>query len=154
MCALEPTLDTFLIMAKKVNYWQDLPLDALTPEQWESLCDGCGLCCLHKLIDADTDEVHYTRVACKLMDAETGLCRDYDHRSQRVPDCVQLTVAKVSSYDWLPTSCAYRLRYQGLPLPEWHPLNYGNRELVKQHGIQAIPVIIATPGIKSEDYVI
>ncbi|AHF01318.1 hypothetical protein THIAE_05475 [Thiomicrospira aerophila AL3] len=137
-----------------LKYWQDLPLRYLNHEQWENLCDGCGLCCLIKLVDEDTGELAHTRVACQLMDIKTGLCSNYSQRKKYVPECVQLDISKVAEFDWLPETCAYRLRYHGLPLPAWHPLNTGNREQVKYHGLQSIPVVLSAPGIAPEDYVI
>lgn len=139
---------------KTVLYWQDVPLRYLNHEQWESLCDGCGLCCLIKLVDEDTGELIHTRVACQLMDLKTGLCSNYSQRRKYVPECIQLDLSKIPEFDWLPETCAYRLRYFGMPLPDWHPLNAGDREQVKYHGLQSIPVVLSAPGIDPEDFVI
>ncbi len=109
-------------------FWRTHSLDDLSDEQWESLCDGCGKCCLNKLQDEDTGEVYYTRVACKLLDHETGCCNDYPNRLQQVPDCLDLRHADASVYTWLPATCAYRLLATGADLPEWHHLRTGDRE--------------------------
>jgi uncharacterized cysteine cluster protein YcgN (CxxCxxCC family) len=138
----------------KEKYWQTLALDQLSQAEWESLCDGCGLCCLHKLQDEDTDEIVYTRIVCRYSDIQTGSCGDYAHRSINVPSCVPLTLERVAEFDWLPDSCAYRLRYFNLPLPDWHPLNIGDDSQVKYHGLQSINVVVESLGLDEEDYLI
>lgn len=116
------------------RFWEDTPLDKLDRGQWEALCDGCGKCCLHKLEDEETGELFATNVACRLLDRRTAQCSDYRHRRAYVPDCVRLTPGNVSSIDWLPSTCAYRLRAEGKPLPGWHYLVCGDREAVKRAG--------------------
>jgi uncharacterized cysteine cluster protein YcgN (CxxCxxCC family) len=115
--------------ALRDRFWE-LPLEALTRNEWEALCDGCGKCCLHKLEDAQTGEIHPTNVACKLLDRRSARCMDYRNRKTFVPDCVRLDLAKLRSIDWLPATCAYRLRDEGKPLEPWHPLISGNPESV------------------------
>jgi uncharacterized cysteine cluster protein YcgN (CxxCxxCC family) len=117
-----------------VNFWEK-PLAALDRQEWEALCDGCGKCCLHKLEDADTGEIHATSVACRLLDLHSGRCTNYRGRRAFVPDCVRLTAGSVSKLPWLPSTCAYRLRAEGKPLPEWHPLISGDPETVHRAGI-------------------
>jgi hypothetical protein len=117
-----------------VNFWEK-PLAALTRDEWEALCDGCGKCCLHKLEDADTGEVHATNVACKLLDRHTARCTNYRGRKAYVPDCVRLTSSRVGALAWLPSTCAYRLRSEGKPLPDWHYLVCGDREAVHRAGM-------------------
>jgi uncharacterized cysteine cluster protein YcgN (CxxCxxCC family) len=102
--------------------------------EWESLCDGCGKCCVHKLEDEETGELHPTNVACRLLDRRTGRCSDYRRRRVYVPECVRLTPAKLDELDWLPSTCAYRLLANGEPLPEWHPLITGDPESVHRAG--------------------
>lgn len=92
------------------------------------LCDGCGKCCLHKLIDDDTGDYLFTNVACRLLDTETRRCRNYAERRRFVPDCVLLTPDNLEHLDWMPKTCAYRLRHEGKPLPDWHPLICGDPE--------------------------
>ncbi len=116
------------------NFWDDLPLDQLDRAQWEALCDGCGKCCVHKLEDDDTGELHPTNVACKLLDRRTGQCSDYRHRHAFVPECVRLTPRLVREIEWLPATCAYRLRGDGKPLPDWHYLISGDRDAVHRAG--------------------
>lgn len=100
----------------------------MTTEEWESLCDGCGKCCLVKLEDDETDEVYYTDVACRYLDPATARCRDYPRRQQNVSTCLNLTPDTTQVYDWLPATCAYRLLAHAQPLPVWHPLVTGARD--------------------------
>ena len=110
------------------EFWKNYSLQELTPTEWEALCDGCGLCCLIKLEDEDSREVAYTKVACKLLDCQTGLCSNYAERVQYVPDCIQLTPEKLTEIHWLPNSCAYRRVAEGKALPTWHHLKTGTRQ--------------------------
>ena len=123
-------------MADETPFWEK-PLDALTPQQWEALCDGCGRCCLNKLEDWDTGDIYFTDVACTLFDDHSCRCRDYDNRLSTVPDCVLLTREKVAAISWLPPTCAYRLRDEGKPLRWWHHLVSGDPNTVHTAGISA-----------------
>lgn len=116
-------------------FWQTKNLNQLTRSEWESLCDGCGQCCLHKLQDEDTDEIYWTSVACTLLNPETCQCRDYPNRKKTVPDCIFLTPEIVDEVDWLPVTCAYRLVAEGSDLYWWHPLVSGSPETVHEAGI-------------------
>ncbi|XOV89318.1 MAG: YcgN family cysteine cluster protein [Pseudomonadota bacterium] len=115
-------------------WWEKKPLGAMNPQEWESLCDGCARCCLHKLEDADTGEVHYTDVVCRYLD-KACRCTEYPRRNKLVPDCVVLNPDLVSSFHWLPDTCAYRLLAEGKPLFDWHPLVSGNPGSVRDAGI-------------------
>ncbi|WP_294394041.1 YcgN family cysteine cluster protein [uncultured Sphingomonas sp.] len=117
------------------RFWENKPIDQLSRDEWESLCDGCGKCCLHKLEDEETGAIYPTNVACRLLDRKNGLCRDYKNRKRFVPDCVRLTPAKLEELEWLPSTCAYRLVADGKPLPDWHYLVSGSRETVHQAGM-------------------
>jgi len=114
-------------------FWEQ-PLATLDRAQWEALCDGCGKCCLHKVEDADTGEIYHTNVACRLLDGHSARCSDYRHRRALVPDCLRLTQGNVGKIGWLPESCAYRLRAEGRPLPDWHHLVSGDPEAVHREG--------------------
>jgi uncharacterized protein len=116
-------------------FWKTKPLEAMSEAEWESLCDGCGKCCLAKLEDEDTGEIHWTSVACRLFDAGTCRCTDYAGRLARVHDCVRLTPQNVRTLTWLPSTCAYRLVAEGKDLPRWHPLVSGRPETVHEAGI-------------------
>jgi uncharacterized cysteine cluster protein YcgN (CxxCxxCC family) len=120
-------------MNKRKPFWEK-PLSALDRGEWEALCDGCGRCCMHKLEDEDTGVLYATNVACKLLYRRNGRCTDYGHRKQRVSDCVVLKPDKLGGMDWLPETCAYKLRAAGKPLPEWHYLISGSRETVHEAG--------------------
>jgi len=116
-------------------FWEQKKLSEMNHQEWESLCDGCGRCCLHKLEDADDGEVYYTRVACQLLDIKQCRCKDYQNMQQIVPDCLQLSVKQAQFFDWLPNSCAYRLLAEGESLPSWHPLITGNSQSVIDAGV-------------------
>lgn len=120
-------------MADAKPFWEK-PLADLDRGEWEALCDGCGRCCLHKLEDSETGLLYPTKVACKLLDRRNGSCTDYPNRKQRVSDCVVLDQDRLGDLQWLPQTCAYRLRANGEPLPEWHYLVSGSRESVHQAG--------------------
>jgi uncharacterized cysteine cluster protein YcgN (CxxCxxCC family) len=113
-------------------FWQRKRLADMTDAEWESLCDGCGRCCLVKLEDEDTAETYFTDVGCRLLDGQTCRCRDYAHRSEKVDDCVRLTPKVVHELRWLPPTCAYRLLDEGKDLYWWHPLVSGDPDSVHQ----------------------
>lgn len=131
-------------------FWRK-PLAQLSDPEWESLCDGCGRCCLIKLEDEDTGAVHFTNVACRLLDHGTCRCRDYPNRQQIVPDCIRLTRENVGTLGWLPKTCAYRLRSIGQDLPEWHPLVTGDPESTVKAGISCRGRIAAGEAEVDED---
>ena len=116
------------------RFWE-LPIESLNREEWEKLCDGCGKCCLHKLEDEETGELLPTNVACRLLDRSTCRCTNYKLRRVFVPDCVRLDAASLREIDWLPSTCAYRLRGEGKPLQDWHPLISGDPESVHKAGM-------------------
>jgi uncharacterized protein len=116
-------------------FWNQKTLEELNPAEWESLCDGCGRCCLVKLEDADSGAVYFTDIGCKLFDASACRCTDYARRQKKVHDCIRLTPAKVRTLSWLPPSCAYRLVAEGRDLPWWHPLISGTRASVHEAGV-------------------
>ena len=122
-------------MAPVSEWWNCKPLEQLNNEQWEALCDGCAKCCLHKLEDEDTGEVFYTRVRCRYLKEDSCSCGDYANRSVLEPNCIHLEQGNVGALDWLPSTCAYRLRAAGEPLPEWHYLVSGSRETVHEVGV-------------------
>ncbi len=117
------------------TFWEKIPLEKMNATQWESLCDSCGKCCLHKLEDEDSGKIYVCNVACKLMDVETCRCLDYKNRKKQVPDCTVLTVERIAEFHWLPETCAYRLLAEGTPLFEWHPLVSGDASTVHSAGI-------------------
>ena len=125
-------------------FWRVKSLEEMSEPEWESLCDGCGRCCLVKLEDEDTGEVHYTEIGCKLLDGRTCKCRDYVNRQAEVADCVKLTPMTVRGLSWLPATCAYRRVNEGLGLAWWHPLVSGRAETVAEAGVSARGKIFAS----------
>ena len=122
-------------MSRTGPFWKTKRLEDMSKDEWESLCDGCGRCCLHKLRYEDTNALAHTNVACRLLDLNSCQCTDYARRQRKVPDCVSLTPAAVREIDWLPPTCGYRLVADGKPLAWWHPLVSGDRDTVHQAGI-------------------
>lgn len=122
-------------MIAQIPFWQRKRLEEMTAAEWESLCDGCGLCCLNKLEDEDSGEVYHTNLACRYMDTDNCRCTVYPERSRRVPGCTVLTPETVRDYSWLPLTCAYRTLAEGRPLPDWHPLRSGDPESVHRAGV-------------------
>ena len=116
-------------------FWQRKRLEEMTAQEWESLCDGCGLCCLIRFEDEETGEVIPTRVACKLLDRDLCRCRDYENRKAHVPDCIKLTPDAIEALNWMPKSCAYRRLHEGRDLAWWHPLVTGDPESVHRAGV-------------------
>lgn len=115
-----------------MTFWKTKSLEEMSRVEWESLCDGCGKCCLSKLEDEDTGEIVWTSVACRLFDAGKCACRDYTNRNEKVPDCVILTTENVRTIPWLPKTCAYRLVAEGRDLFDWHPLKSGRADSVHE----------------------
>ena len=143
-------------MNNDTRFWETKQLNDLTHEEWEALCDGCGLCCMHKLQD-DEDEhapVLMTRVVCRCYDLRATQCSDYANRHSNVPECTALTIARASEFEWLPQTCAYRLRHHNLPLPSWHPLISGSRESVRPYSLHALNPVLETEDMDLEDYLI
>ena len=142
----------------KSNFWETKTLAEMTREEWESLCDGCGQCCLHKLENIDTREIYITSVACKLLDLKTCRCKNYAERTKLVPDCLALYDVSFKEYEWLPRTCAYRLLNGGKKLPEWHPLISKEKNSVKKAGMLVESYAISETKLKNiedlEDYIL
>jgi uncharacterized cysteine cluster protein YcgN (CxxCxxCC family) len=132
-------------------FWRRKTLEEMTPEEWESLCDGCGKCCLIKLEDPDTAELSFTDIACRLLDAHACRCTDYKNRSKRVRGCVRLTAQKLRGMSWLPSTCAYRLVAEGRDLYWWHPLVSGDPESVHAAGMSVRGRTVPEGSVKDEE---
>ena len=115
---------------KNPTFWEIKKLSELNSDEWESLCDGCGKCCVIKLIDEDTNHLHYTNISCHLLDTENCSCKNYKDRKKIVKDCVKLSPNNLDDLKWLPSTCAYKLINEGKKLPNWHPLVQGDKSLM------------------------
>lgn len=122
-------------MPPNTFFWQQKTLTELSPDEWESLCDGCARCCLHKLEDEDNGDIYYTNVACHLLDLTTCRCTDYPNRSELVPTCLTLTPQMVAALPWLPETCSYHHLAAGKDLEWWHPLICENHHSIHEAGI-------------------
>ena len=140
-------------MTLRKNFWDTVPLDEMTPQEWEALCDGCGKCCLNKLEDADTGEVFFTNIACRLLDDATCRCSNYEIRKTIVPECVVLTpeTLETTAY-WMPKSCAYRRLNEGRGLADWHPLISGDPNTVHTAGISMKNRTLGEMSIPEDDW--
>lgn len=136
----------------KAPFWRTKSLEDLTESEWESLCDGCGRCCLNKLEDDDTGEILLTRLACRLLDIGSCRCSDYENRKRRVPECVKIDAETVRAVKWLPPTCAYRLVGEGRDLFWWHPLVSGTPQTVHDAGISIRSFARSEKGVKVENY--
>lgn len=134
-------------------FWKRKSLAEMDRAEWESLCDGCGRCCLHKLEDIDTGLLFYTSVVCHLFDDEHCRCTRYEARSVLVPDCLVLEPGNLDRINFLPETCAYRLLNEGLDLPDWHPLVSGDPESVHKEGISVRGKVISETYVHPDDLV-
>lgn len=134
-------------------FWKTTPLAAMDRAQWESLCDGCGRCCLHKLEDIDTGKLFFTSVVCHLMDDRSCRCTRYAERNILVPDCLVLSPDNLATINFLPDTCAYRLLNEGRELPAWHPLVSGSADSVHDAGISVRDKVISEEFVHPDDLV-
>jgi len=135
-------------------FWQARTLAEMTRAEWESLCDGCARCCLHKLQDSGSDDAHvyYTDIACRLLDTNSCRCTDYEHRLERVDDCIDLSQEDFAQFHWLPSTCAYRRLAEGGDLPVWHPLLTGDPASVHAAGQSVRGRVVCESVVADEDY--
>jgi uncharacterized cysteine cluster protein YcgN (CxxCxxCC family) len=135
------------------RFWEKKPINALSDAEWEALCDGCGKCCLNKIEDEDTGRVYLTRVACRLFDDSTCRCGQYEIRHQFVPECIVLRPDNIDQHAyWMPRTCAYRLLWQGKPLPAWHPLLSGDPETVHDAGVSMRHLTVPEFEVSEDDW--
>ena len=135
-----------------MSFWEEKSLAEMPLDEWESLCDGCARCCLHKLEDEDTGEVFYTDVVCRYLEQSSCRCQEYQQRNTLVPNCVWLKPEDVEAFHWLPETCAYRRVAEGQPLAAWHPLISGRAESVLEAGIAVTHRCISETRVAEEDF--
>ncbi|WP_282607232.1 YcgN family cysteine cluster protein [Pelagibius sp. Alg239-R121] len=138
-------------MTSDTPFWRHKALDDLTRDEWESLCDGCGKCCLIKLEDEDSGDIIATDVTCKLLDLGTCRCSQYEQRTRYVPDCVALTPENIGSLAFMPATCAYRLLAEGKPLEDWHPLVSGDPDSVHRAGMSVLNRVVPETEVEDAD---
>jgi len=134
------------------NFWEEKSLSDMSPEEWESLCDHCGRCCLLRLIDDETEELLTTNIVCRAYDQEKGQCGCYERRHGEVPECLDLNAQNIRTEHWIPSSCAYRRLSEGRGLAFWHPLVAGDRKLMDGLGISIKDKIVAEVTVGEEEY--
>ena len=154
-----------------VPYWQSKSLAEMTDSEWEAICDGCAKCCLHKFIDdetveqatptqhmQDSEQIHYTNIACGLLNTKTCSCTQYAKRTVLVPECVKLTKDNLQDIFFMPPSCSYRRLHEGRGLPSWHPLlNKGKKTAMHLAGMSVRGKTIADHDVdlsQFEDYIV
>ncbi len=136
----------------RTRFWENYSLKELNSNEWEALCDGCGKCCLRKIEDADTKEIFYTNVSCKLLDIKSARCRNYKDRKKIVPDCIILTPDNIKEIAyWMPETCGYRRVFYGEPLEHWHPLMTNNKNSAIKAGQTIANQVISEADVNEED---
>ena len=138
-------------MTIEKDFWKHKSLNEMSLEEWEALCDGCGICCLFKLEDEKSGEVLRTDVACRFLDLKSCTCQLYNDRKNAMPSCVKLTPSKVGKLNWLPDTCAYRLILKGKLLPDWHPLVSGDPASVHRARISVLGKVVSEAEISMDD---
>ena len=142
-------------MTTNAPFWETRRLEEMTDEEWESVCDGCGQCCLNKLQDADTDEIYFTNVACNLLNIKSCRCKHYATRFEYEPDCIKLTRENLPTFSWLPRTCGYRLLAEGKSLPDWHPLLTGSAREMHAKRISVRYIAVRESEVRNwEDHII
>jgi uncharacterized protein len=141
------------MIAKRYEpFWKTTPLEKMSPSEWESICDGCGKCCLQKLQDDDTEEVFYTNLACHQLNITSCQCKVYDTRQAKVASCITLTADQIDQFQWLPDTCSYRVLYETKELPNWHPLVVGNDKEMLRQGLTVRHYAINEQSVDEEDW--
>lgn len=138
-----------------MSFWKEKSLSQMTPDEWELLCDGCGKCCLNKLIDDETEELYYTNAACKLLNLQTCSCSRYPERFVHVPQCTAINIDNIATLTWLPDSCAYVRLYHGRELASWHPLISGSKVAMHAAGMSVKGKVVNETKVRDiEDHIV
>jgi len=135
-----------------MSFWHDKTLAEMTTAEWESLCDGCARCCMIKLEDEDSGEVHHTALVCDLLDIDACRCTRYPQRHELVPDCIEFNADLAAALNWLPTTCAYRRLAEGRGLPDWHPLVTGRADSVHEAGISVRGRVLHAASVHEDEH--
>lgn len=133
------------------EFWKGRSLQDFTHEEWEALCDGCGLCCLIKIMDEEGDDVYYTDVICRYHDSNQCRCTVYGERTVKVPTCLVVTPEIADNLEWIPETCAYRLLAEGKDLPDWHPLVAGNSDLMHRRGNSVKGKVVSEAKVRDDE---
>lgn len=141
-------------LKKNAAFWKVKSFDEMSDQEWESLCDHCGRCCLHKLEDPETEEIIFTNVACHLLDEQTCACQAYQTRQEKVHDCVNIRKSKTFFYHYLPKSCAYRRLNEGKKLASWHPLVSEDKNSVHEAGMSVRAKTVSDLKVKEDDFML
>lgn len=141
------------MIAKRFEpFWKTTPLQDMTQDEWESICDGCGKCCLQKLQDEDTDDIYYTDLSCHQLDIQSCQCKVYDTRQKKVANCITLTYEHINEFHWLPDTCGYRVLHETGDLPEWHPLKVGSQTEMLRQGLTVSHYAVNEARVQEEDW--
>ena len=152
VCLSDNRFNIEMTKNKSIPFWKLKKLSEMSQDEWESLCDGCGKCCLVKLQDEETDDIYYTSLSCQLLNIKSCKCSDYKNRHKTIPDCLQFTHDIVKEITWLPETCAYRLLEEGKDLFWWHPLVSGDPNSVHEAGISVRDWAINEKQVAGEGY--
>ncbi|MFD1383605.1 YcgN family cysteine cluster protein [Rhodanobacter aciditrophus] len=141
------------MIAKRYEpFWKTTPMAEMSQSEWESLCDGCGKCCLQKLEDEDTNEIFYTNLSCHQLDIGACRCKVYEQRLEKVAGCLSLKPEDVPEFDWLPDTCSYRLLHLTGDLPNWHPLVVGSDREMQRQGLNVSHYAVNENTVDDEDW--
>ena len=141
-----------MIAKRREPFWKVTPLEQMSPTEWESICDGCGKCCLQKLQDDETDEIYYTNLSCHQLNTKTCQCKVYETRQIKVPTCITLTPEQIDEFKWLPDTCSYRVLQETNELPNWHPLIVGNNTEMLSQGLTVQHYAVNENSVDEEDW--
>ena len=141
------------MIAKRYEpFWKTTSLEKMSASEWESICDGCGKCCLQKLQDDETEEVFYTTLACHQLDINACQCKVYETRQKKVASCITLTLDQLEEFHWLPDTCGYRVLHETGDLPEWHPLKVGSQKEMKRQGLTVEHYAVNENSVEEDDW--